>query len=71
MSNPKEEINLSVQDTLRLIVKMLQEGHIQTPLKMAHVFMTEAADRIDELEADLDYHKARLAMHEPDREIYD
>jgi hypothetical protein len=71
MSNPKEEINLSVQDTLRLIVKMLQEGHSATFLKMAPVFMTQAADRIDGLEADLDYHKARLAMHEPDREIYD
>jgi hypothetical protein len=71
MNNPKEEINLSIQDTLLLIVKMLQEGHTETPLKMAPFYLTQAAELIDNLEADLDYYKARLALHEPDREIYD
>jgi hypothetical protein len=71
MSNPKEEINLSVQDTLLLIVKMIQEGHTETPLKLAPLYLTQASELIDNLEAELGYHKARLALHEPDREIYD
>ncbi len=69
MNAPKEQINLSIQDTLLLIVKMIQEGHTETPLKMAPFYLTQAAELIDDLEADLEYHKARLAMHEPDREI--
>jgi hypothetical protein len=71
MSNPKEEINLSIQDTLLLIVKMIQEGHTETPLKLAPLYLTQASELIDNLEADRDYLKARLAMHEPDREFYD
>ena len=49
MSNQKDSINLSVQDTLRLIAKMLLEGHDAVVAGLSPSYLEEAADLIDAL----------------------
>ena len=62
--NTTKHINLSIQDTLRLIAKMLEEGHTPIAAGLSPHYLTEAANTIDTL-------TNKLNQYQPDREMYD